>query len=506
MSEIANLKETFGYPHLARRPSLHPIRVRVQLFRLPLGDELTPVGNRVSQTGALLIVASVALLLIGNRWANYLTTPVPGLYLVDALFAAGSLLGLARISHLKSAPRWLWWLFGAMWAYVGIFLVPEYLFLPIADRYDALRDAAPFLYLSLAPFAALALMTLSGRTLVWIVRFSCLIAALVALLTWIGILHSFKSPLLGSQFAEIFGSRPDLLGAAIGIGVLAWGPWPASQLERSLLIQGALLLIGVAVIENRSGLLALLMTTAIAVFRDARRSRSLAVPIGAVILTAVGFAIQIGSLVPAVTSDADTVTAIPEATATAVPEATATASPESSQLQVWLQANVLKPGTTNARLSTWSDIVKGMTQDSTWLLGGSAGSDYMYELCTGIPIAPAFNLDGPKCAVDDHGPEPVVRDPHNWILNIALYHGVPGLIIFSAALALPAVRERQSPNAMLPVGGIIAYLTSGMTFLISAGYALIPMSFFVAWLLRNSLLRTPDPINMDDGPQVQSAL
>jgi len=431
-------------------------------------------------------VVSVALLLVGNRWANYFVTPIPGLYLVDALFAAGALLGLVRVSHFKAAPRWFWWLFGAVWGCVGILLLPEYFFLPATDRYDALRDAAPFLYLSLAPFAALALTSIRGRTLVQIVRYSCLIGAFIALFTWIGILNPFESQLLGSQFAEIFGSRSDLLGAAIGIGVLAWGPWLSSQLGQSLVIQGSLLLIGVATIENRSGLLALLMATAIAVTRSVRTRRNLIVPIGAVSLIAAGFVIQISGLAPAATS-------VPETTATSVPETTATSVPATSRLLTWFQDNVLKPGTTNARWSTWSDIVNGMTRDSTWLLGGSAGSDYMYELCTGIPVAPAFVLDGPKCAVDDNGPEPVVRDPHNWILNIVLYHGVLGLIVFVAALTLPAVRERTSPNAMLPIGGIITYLTSGMTFLISAGYALIPMTFFVAWLLRNSLATTSDP-------------
>ena len=446
-------------------------------------------GARTAQVGAVLVLASVAFLLIGNRWANYVETPIPGLYLVDALFAAGSLLGLARLSVLRAAPRWSWWLFGILWIYVLVVLLPEYFLVPPSDRYDALRDAVPFLYLSLAPFAALTLMTVSGRVLISVVRWSSLIATALALLTAIGLLRPIASPLLGSEFAQFFSARPDMLGAAIGIGILAWGPWPASQLRRIFVIQGSLLLTGVTILENRSGLTALLTATAIAVLRDVRSSRNLTTPIAAVGLVLVGLAIQVTGP-PTLSQEGSVAVTSPQEPAVTSPH-------KGGALARWFQGSILKPGTTNARLATWTDIVTGMTRDGTWLLGGSAGSDYMYELCTGIPVAPNVILEGAKCAVDDHGPQPVVRDPHNWILNIVLYHGLLGLAIFTAALALPSWRARRSPNAMLPIGGIVTYLAAGMTFLISAGYALIPMSFFVAWLLRNTMMDASPIPNLD---------
>lgn len=448
-------------------------------------------ANRVAWTGAVLVLASVAMLLIGNRWANYVVTPIPGLYLVDALFVAGSFLGVASASVLKSSPRWLWWLFGILWSYVSIALVPEFLFIPASDRYDALRDAAPFLYLSLAPFAAVTLMTVSSRILVSMVRWSSLIAAAIGLLTSIGFLRPFSSPLLGSEFAQFFGLRPDLLGAAIGIGILAWGQWPASQLQRSFAVQGALLLVGVAIIGNRSGLIALLTVATIAVIREVRSSRSLLAPTAAVGLVLGGFAVQLVGLPTLGTNDSTVVTS--------TPQPAVTSTPEPGTVEQWFQDVLVKPGTTNARLATWTDIVDGMTKDGTWLVGGSAGSDYMYELCTGIPEAPDFILTGPKCAVDSRGLQPVVRDPHNWILNIVLYHGVLGLTIFIATLTLPSWRARNSPDALLPIGGILAYLASGMTFLISAGYALIPISFFIAWLVRNTLQESSSPTRSEHG-------
>jgi len=132
-----------------------------------------------------------------------------------------------------------------------------------------------------------------------------------------------------------------------------------------------------------------------------------------------------------------------------------------------------------------------MTADGSWLFGGSAGSDYLYELCTGIPKAPEFILSGPKCAVDDAGMSPVVRDPHNWVLNISLYHGLVGLAVFVIALTVPAWKGRKTNSAAMPIAGIATYLVSGSTFLISAGYALLPMTVFVAWLIRNFLESTP---------------
>jgi len=163
----------------------------------------------------------------------------------------------------------------------------------------------------------------------------------------------------------------------------------------------------------------------------------------------------------------------------------------------WFESSIIRGGTVLARLQTWDAIVRSLSTDGSWLLGGSAGSDYMYELCTGEPVAPLRIAAGdPKCPVDDAGPSPVVRDPHNWVLNLVLYHGVVGLAVFSIAIFVPMWQARRSEDSMLPIGGLLTYLVMGLTFLISAGYALIPMAVFVAWLVRNGLIQ--DGIDISD--------
>lgn len=143
----------------------------------------------------------------------------------------------------------------------------------------------------------------------------------------------------------------------------------------------------------------------------------------------------------------------------------------------------------DARWATWTAIATGLTRDATWWTGGSAGSDYLYELCVGTPEAPEVVSSGePKCPVDDAGPEPVVRDPHNWILNITVTHGLMGLFAFCAFIALPTLRERHRPNAAFFTASTLTYLVAGMTFLISSGYALIPIAAFTAWHYRSRLL------------------
>jgi len=424
------------------------------------------------------------MLLIGNRWASYVVTPIPGFYLADLLFLLGSVLGVGNLGALRRAPVWVWVLFGSVWIYAALVLLPELFVVPPSDRYLAIRDASPYLYLSLAPLVALALMQVSARSLVWVVRWSSLAAAIIALLAAMGILEPTRTSFLGSYHVRLFESRPDLLGAAVGVGVIAWGAWEATRQGSYLAVQGLVLFIGAIAVENRSGLVALVAATVIATVRDYRRRRQLVVPIAVLLLLFAGLVVQMLGL-PSV-NGRDTTMELSENTTMELSENTTMELSEA--FSSWFDSTIYRSGTIYGRVETWMLISRGLTRDSAWLLGGSAGSDYMYELCTGVAIAPDVLRDGdPKCPVDDAGPDPVVRDPHNWILNIALYHGLVGLVIFVAAFAIPAWKMRQTKNWMLPVGGLITYLVVGMTFLISAGYALIPMTVFIAWLVRNAL-------------------
>ena len=151
----------------------------------------------------------------------------------------------------------------------------------------------------------------------------------------------------------------------------------------------------------------------------------------------------------------------------------------------WIAESVTRLGTTNARLATWSLISDGMTRDGTWLLGGSAGSDDLHELCTGMEVAPAFVIEGPKCPVESRGLQPLTRDPHNFAFYVLVHHGVVGLTVLLIPTGVLIWRSRRLDSAAMPIAGLGIYLGIGLTFPISAGYALIPMALFLAWLLRN---------------------
>lgn len=261
-------------------------------------------------------------------------------------------------------------------------------------------------------------------------------------------------------------------GVAIGISIVAWGSWPSATLQRSILIQGLLLFTGVLVIESRTGVISLLIAGVFAVIRNLRQVWSIVVPLAFTALVLLAFAVQIMTHTDSSNLHASSTLSVlgPQVT------------------DQWIESIVLREGTTSVRVSTWGEVVSGLTQDGTWLVGGAAGADYLYQICTGRPLAPDFVIEGEVCAVDDHGPEPVLRDPHNWVLNISLSHGLVGLSLYASLIVGIMWHCRRSPNSILPIFGASLYLGAGLVFVISGSYALLPISFFLAWVLRNKIL------------------
>lgn len=449
------------------------------------GATFRTIQRLIGYLGATLVLASFTSILLGNRWVSYIESPISGVFVADALFAIGSILGLANVGSLRTAPRWMVLTFSAIWAYVLVVLLPEILIAPAVSRYGALRDAAPFLFLALAPFTSLVLLNVSERVLVWVTRWATVCAVGVFVATAIGAIGPTWNPILGSDYVRLFEIRSDLIGAAIGVGVIAWGQWQKGVMPSCPAVQVTFIILGFALISSRSGLIALLLATVIAIIRDFSQTHRLSFSLVAVLFLLGGLGWQ--TLGPSSwgtslrgAGEAEGHVLVIEAHEDAKPH-----SPPKSSVKGSTSNILNRVGTVEARLETWRLIVTGMTRDATWLLGGASGSDYLYELCTGIPTAPVSVSDGdPKCPVDDAGPEPVVRDPHNWPLHITLYHGLLGLVVFSAAVAVPALKLRSQVNAMLPIGGLLTYLSMGLTFLISAGYALIPIAVFLAWLMK----------------------
>ena len=449
---------------------------------------MTTTGIRLGKVGALLILLATALTLLGGHWASYLVTPVPGLYLVDLLFGVGSLLGVLLLpQRLRDLGR-LSWIFVGVWAYFFAFLLPEILLAPSNDRYLAIRDAAPFIYLSLIPLTAATLEGVSLRTLIWLVRCSASTMTFLGFLVAAGALAPFRIDLVSPSSAVLF-FRGDLLGIGVGIAIVAWGPWTSVRVRQSLPIQGVLIVTGFAVVESRSGLTALLFAVTVAMVRNFRHSRSPVMPLCAALLGAAGITIQVLGMsgISHLTSTAVKSLTVPSETS--MPSETTGLGDQSAPgpTGMGLSVNPLRSSTVLARLETWTLIVNGLTRDQSWLLGGAAGSDYLYELCTGIPEAPDYVVHpDPKCPIDDNGIHPVLRDPHNFALNLVLTHGLVGLAVFLAALIFPSWNARRRPTSGLPISAVATYLVAGLTFIIGGSYALVPIAFFVAWMLKIS--------------------
>lgn len=457
----------------------------------PTGDRRLALGAMVDQLPLVLIAIAFALTVAGNRWGTYLLTPVPGLFLADLLLVLGAVSALLLHGRHYRLSRWALLSYGLILGYVVLILGLEFVFVPQQDRYFAVRDAAPFLYLALVPALAMALRRQGARSAVYFVRAVTALAVVGPLLVHVGLVEASPSFLLGSEQVLFFEYRTDLTGAVIAIGFVAWSGWPALGVRSHLTVQLIYAFVAGVIFLSRSGMVAVAVGIIVLGLLQRRWIRGSLVALAALGLLLLGLVIGpwlapraevsatvsapiVETLSPDEAQGTDAAVALKDDAASVV-------DPEGGWAQVFGRV-----GTVAARLDTWSDIVTGMARDGTWVLGGAAGSDYLYELCTGLPEAPTvlpYPESGPKCAVDDYGPEPVVRDPHNWILNIAITHGVLGVLLFSGVLGVTLWRGRRSEIFRLSAWTIGFFLISGLTFLISAGYALVPMAVAAAWIV-----------------------
>jgi hypothetical protein len=135
-----------------------------------------------------------------------------------------------------------------------------------------------------------------------------------------------------------------------------------------------------------------------------------------------------------------------------------------------------------------------LIDDKTWILGAGPGSDALYEACTGVKtpapertlvITDAGTIVFPKCAVDDQNAPTTLRDPHNWVLNLLLYHGLIGSIIFIfpfLVLSRHNYSERQSLDfTRLSIMGFFICGLFGV--IISAPFAMLPITVLMAGAL-----------------------
>jgi hypothetical protein len=72
-------------------------------------------------------------------------------------------------------------------------------------------------------------------------------------------------------------------------------------------------------------------------------------------------------------------------------------------------------------------------------------------------------------------------------MNLMLYHGIIGTLIFILAVAMPVWTYRHSSNSSLPIVSIGAYFVCG-TFgvILSAPFGMLPLAVFLGWLMRDA--------------------
>lgn len=498
--------------------------------------ESNAVGSRnfltiVVAVSALLILAGFSIDLAAGRWGAYIRSPVPGIYLADLLFglgAVGALIHVRRVFGLHPAVI-------GVFAVVGTYLaVRGFLSLvwdPVPDRYLAVRDLAPFGYLLLVPLVAVALRQVSWPVFIWVVRIAAVLHLLGYTLASWGVVTEFSSPLLGADFVPVFHYRADLIGVVFGIGFLAWGRWSgaasASRIAQFLFIafgfdQGGraafvtfVFCLGAVVWRERSWwrlryALPLVASGIIAAmtigyvqdnWADIRERWS---PEIVVVAPDLGVAEEEdrealpGDIAPAPDLHAQEEAREERVHRERLPEQqtrrdiTADLVPDAIRRQAALG---LTQGTSAARIDTWTRVLKALSQENLWVLGGGLGSDVLFRICSAAepPAGTGLYAGGgsqrPKCRVDANEAPTILRDPHNWLLNSLLYHGVVGTVMFILAIAAPLWVYRRNRHSSLAIIAIAAYFVNGsFGVILSSPFGMLPVAVFLGWLLRDALL------------------
>jgi O-antigen ligase len=161
-------------------------------------------------------------------------------------------------------------------------------------------------------------------------------------------------------------------------------------------------------------------------------------------------------------------------------------------------------------------VLRSFTVGTNFVFGGEIGSqDYFLYVCTGKRINTYLDrgdfisgvinsgaLAPVKCMID-HGWDAVpVRDPHNWFLNMMLYHGIVGTGIWLFGFGAVLWATRRVKNGSLAVISIGAYFVCGsFQVIMSAPFALLPTAVFLAWLLSRFLLGGDNLRPLSPAPQ-----
>lgn len=359
---------------------------------------------------------AVAFMIAFGRWGSYLGIPSRQMYLADLLLVVSTAWILVRFRHLIGSAARHWGLLAPVLALTGWALLR---FIAGPFSADALRDIAPYGYLSLGVLAAITVTRSALRRTAQI-----LFLALVLHLVWVtasalvGSSLVDRTPLLGGV-VHVLELRPDFDGAMLAVlaGTALYAalsaPW---AVERRKVLALAVLAIWstvvVLLLANRAALLALLVAYLVT-------SVLLAPRLAQVWVRWRGQVVAVGAVAAIML-------------VVAVPQTPIYARLTGSGSFVQGTAS----GTTAAREAAWGSVLRYVNQSPQRVaIGVGMGPDFLKASGAWVH----YQWVGRK----------IVRQPHNFVLNTYARLGIVGVLLLGwlvVALSRTSWRLLRSPR------------------------------------------------------------
>lgn len=477
-----------------------------------------------NQIAAYLLLAAFGLDLMGGRWAAYIISPLPGIYLPDFFYLIAIFLIILNIGNLK-----IWFknqplIERCLSLLILVWVVSKLgiSFFVFHEKFSyAIRDGAILVFLVSAPLAGIVLRLISSEKIKATIRWSTLIYVVTFIATYLGLITPFNSVLLGgSNSVRVFEFGGDLLGVICGIAYLFWSDTSKNSLTNVL---PRILAIAPLIVNNsRGGILALAGIVILTIFfikRDQWKSEVVIIALGLLL----GFCLALkpqksfhGVPVYSTNINFNMQDVGDAAPAFGVFKLFSSQVFKSNSEEIRFRADKIeilgvdekvfftpfkfpqeveeffqRKGTVVARLATWKIIIEYHLRNNLWIAGAPYGSYVMQVACSN-PHLPAYGTNypgggvkGPKCPVDSNETYSPVRDAHNALVTIFTYNGILGLIFFFTLLRLQIkkVNDLDVGSKAYALIALAGYAISGMfsTFALSS-FALLPCAFFLAYL------------------------
>ena len=467
------------------------------------------------------LLLALGLDLIGGRWAAYIRSPIPGIYLPDFLY----LLALALIAisfsnlinwlKLQSLGHQCLTLIAVFWVVTKI--GASYFIFQESFSY-ALRDGAIFLFLISAPLAAIALRSLDNEIIRASFKWCGLIYVILFIFTYLEINVPFHASFLGNKSVRVFEFGGDLVGVMCGITYLFWSDPQKKEVKNTF--AKAVAIAPLIINNSRGGDLALIAIVALTIFLIMRNEWKFEIRI-IVIGLVLGLWLSLMPPksyfgVPSYSSNLNfSLTRNPDKrpmfglvkfwnfldySKDEVQRASSVHKQffesdsnyiEIIQLPRFAQEFIQSTGTVAARLATWKIVIEYIVVKNLWAIGAPYGSSVLQQACSN-PHLPTYGSPYPgggasqaKCPIDSNETIGILRDSHNAIVTIFTYNGILGLLIFLAILTVQ-LRQFKKLRCDLKVYALITlsgYVISAMfsTFAL-ASFALLPCAFLLAFL------------------------